>query len=66
MRQEGASYVIEWPAAYFVCGLEETTALSPSATWLPSSAIIQQSGKMLRATVPVGPSAKFYRLRCSQ
>lgn len=66
MSREGANYVIEWPAAYLVCGLEETATLSPSATWLPSAAVIQQSGDKLRATVPVGTTSKFYRLRCSQ
>jgi hypothetical protein len=66
MSREGANYVIAWPAAYLVCGLEETSTLSPSATWLPSSAVIQQSGNMLRAVVPVGTTSKFYRLRCGQ
>jgi hypothetical protein len=66
MRQEGANYVIEWPAAYLLCGLEETTTPSLTATWLPSSVVIQQSGNKLSAVVPVGPNAKFYRLRCSQ
>jgi hypothetical protein len=66
MRREGGNYVIEWPAAYLLCGLEETTTLSPSATWLPSAAVIQQSGDKLLATVPVGTTSKFYRLRCSQ
>ena len=66
MRVEGANCVIEWPGAYLACGLEETTTLGPSAAWLPSAAVIQQSGNKLRATVPVGATSKFYRLKCSQ
>jgi hypothetical protein len=66
MYRAGANYIIEWPAVYLLCGLEETTTLSPSATWLPSPAVIQQSGDKLLATVPVGTTSKFYRLRCSQ
>jgi hypothetical protein len=66
MHREGANYVIEWPAAYPVCGLEETATLGPSSTWLPSSVTIQPSGNMLRAVVPIGATSKFYRLKCSQ
>ena len=65
MRRAGAGFVIEWPAAFLGCALEESVTLGASAVWLPSPIVMQQFDDKLRAVVPLSATSKFYRLRCN-
>ncbi len=64
-RQQGNNLVIEWPTASAGCGLQETTSLTGTPVWVPSGATVLQTNGVIRATVPLGPGRKFYRLKCA-
>jgi hypothetical protein len=62
----GGQLTLSWPALPAGLILQRATALGP-ANWADATVLSQtQSGSLVVATVSVGPSAAFFRLRPGQ
>ncbi|MGA2245592.1 MAG: glycosyl hydrolase 53 family protein [Verrucomicrobiota bacterium] len=60
----GTNVNLQWPLSGAGLGLTTTTSLSPSASWVPVSSSVQNTGTLYRASVPLNSGTnRFYRLQ---
>jgi hypothetical protein len=62
-RRTDSLLEISWSATAAGFALESAATLETAANWQPSSASITQENGLLKATLPVNDSARFFRLR---
>ncbi len=66
IRQVGGSVQVSWPVSFGANALQSNNNLANSAGWTYSTGITTLVGDQFMITEPMGPVAKFYRLRVRQ